>query len=112
MTQTKLKVGPAKHMQGGLISIGFYGEGAVALMIESDRGREAVATVNIPEIDLPDEQIILKDWSENEGIPEALEKAGLIVLTGESVPTGFVLAPIAKMRDALLKEVQKARDTS
>ncbi len=104
--KTNLEVGPAKHTQGGYISIGFYGEGAVALMVESARGREAVATVNLPEVNLPPRQIILKGWSENEGIPEALEKAGLVKLTGETIPTGFCFAEIAEMEELLLIEVE------
>jgi len=109
MIHTNLKVGPLKYGQGGTIGIGFYVGGAIALVIESDRGIEAKATVNIPGVILPEGHIILKDWSENEGIPEALIKAGLVELTGESVATGFVNAPIAKMKEPLLQAISKAK---
>ena len=31
----------------------------------------------------------LKGWSENEGLPEALEAAGVVRLTGETAPAGY-----------------------
>ena len=108
--QTNLEVGPAKHTHGGKIGIAFYSDGdAIALTIESDRGVEAKATVNMPEIDLPANHIILKNWSENEGIPEALEKAGLVELTDKGVDNGFIVAPIAKMKEPLLNAIKKVR---
>ena len=109
MRQTNLKVGAATYSQAGSIVIAFYDNGHVALIIESDRGREAVATVNIPEAILNEGEVILKDWSENEGLAEQLEKAGHVKLTERFVPTGFVAAPIAKMSDELIELVEKAR---
>jgi len=109
MFKTLLKVGPATYSKAGTVSIGFYQCGAVALVIESNSGIEAKATVNMPEVDLQKDQIILKNWSENTGIPEALVKAGLVEITSEAVSNGFVAAPIATMKPELLSEVEKAR---
>ena len=44
-----------------------------------------------------DGHVFLKGWSENEGIPEALEKAGIVRLTGYTIPTGFVQAQEAEL---------------
>jgi len=33
--------------------------------------------------------VFLKGWSENEGVPEALVKAGVVKLTGRTVQTGY-----------------------
>lgn len=41
--------------------------------------------------------IFLKGWSENEGIPECLVKAGIVELTGRKVKTGFCEAIEAKL---------------
>jgi len=39
----------------------------------------------------------LKGWSENEGLPEALEAAGVVRLTGKSTPVGFSHAQEAEV---------------
>ena len=41
--------------------------------------------------------VYLKDWSENEGVPEALVDAGLVELTGAHWPTGFCSAKEARL---------------
>lgn len=41
--------------------------------------------------------IFLKGWSENEGIPAALVKAGIVELTGRKIKTGFCEAVEAKL---------------
>jgi len=41
--------------------------------------------------------VFLKGWSENEGIPEALVKAGIVELTGRRVKTGYCEAVEAKL---------------
>ena len=54
----------------------------------------ATATVNIPEMDLKENEVIIKDYSENEGMLEALVAAGIVVPTGRFVDSGFVTCPI------------------
>ena len=54
----------------------------------------AMATVNIPECPLGVDEVIIKDYSENEGMLECLLKAGIIELTGVRVQTGFVECPV------------------
>jgi hypothetical protein len=55
----------------------------------------AVATVNIPEADLPPGEVFIKTWSENEGILTALADAGIVKKTGKAIPIGWVYADIA-----------------
>ena len=50
---------------------------------------EFVATVCLPDEKLVENHVFLKGWSENEGIPEALAKAGVVRLTGRKVRAGF-----------------------
>ena len=57
----------------------------------------ATATTNIAGFKVPDGYILIKDWSENEGMLECLTKAGVIEPTGEKVSTGFVQAHVAKL---------------
>jgi hypothetical protein len=57
----------------------------------------AVATVNLDQFPLAPDEVFIKDWSENEGIKDALVKAGIVASTGERVPTGFVEADVCKL---------------
>jgi len=65
-----------------------------ALFIMRDNIIQATASVNVGGIScsLKDNLILLKGWGENEGLPEALEDAGVVRLTGNKVKTGFCYA--------------------
>lgn len=92
-------VGPSKNSKGGQVKVGFYRDGSMALFVDSDRGRECTATVCLAP-DGPESEygfVWLKGWTENEGVPEALEKAGIVRRTGETYNTGFVKAELAKI---------------
>jgi hypothetical protein len=83
-----------------------YSNGRTALqLVESETGEPiATATVNIPEISLEPNEIIIKDYSENEGIFEALVKAGIVISTGKMVENGFVKCPICIYIPQTIKE--------
>lgn len=114
MRITSLTVGPAKFSRGGQIAVAFYGNGEPALIIiAADGEREAVATVCLDAPIIGPEKVWLKGWSENESIPEALEKAGLIKLTGEEYicshwATHTVVALEADVMPELAKEIAAA----
>ena len=84
-----------------------YQNGRVALQlvaIADDMGNEvykgapiAMATVNLPEIELKDDEVIIKDYSENEGMLEVLEKAGIVKFIGQHAKSGWVTVPICKL---------------
>jgi len=61
------------------------------------------ATVNVPEAYVPEGHVLLKGWSENLGLPQAMVEAGIVELTGVKVPTGMVEAEEAK----LLREIDE-----
>lgn len=72
--------------------------GRRALILTDKNGTvEYVATVNIPEEPLGKKEVIIKDYSENEGIQASLIKAGVIKPTGRSVDTGFVTCDICEV---------------
>lgn len=56
-----------------------------------------IATVNIPDVHIEVGQVIIKDYSENEGIFKTLCKAGIIEPTGKSISTGMVTCPIGRL---------------
>ena len=59
----------------------------------------AVATVNVAGVSevLPEDQVVIKDYSENEGMMAALVEAGIVEDTGERASFGYVSAPIGKV---------------
>lgn len=57
----------------------------------------AVATVNVPEYNLPDGHVLIKDYSENEGIAEALVNAKIIEPTNESIEMNWVTIKMYKL---------------
>lgn len=58
----------------------------------------AMATVNIPTVPLADDEVIIKNYSENEGIEQVLIDAGIIEPTGKIVAGGFVQMNICKLK--------------
>jgi len=54
----------------------------------------ATCTINIPECSLAADEVIIKDYSENEGMLQALLDAKVVELTGREVQSGFITAPI------------------
>jgi len=85
-----------------------YSNGRTALLLVDAKTGEsiAVATANLPHESLEPGQVFIKDHSENHGMLEALEKAGIVKATGETVHSGFVQVPKA----TLLSEFQKILD--
>jgi len=80
---------------------GHYEDGSTAIQAISLQGEPMfIATVDLDE--KPAEGcVFLKGWSENEGVPNALVKAGIVELTGRKIKTGYCEAEEAKL---LLKE--------
>ena len=66
-------------------------------LFDSDGEPYMVASVNLPQYPCPDEHTFIKDWSENEGILDALVSQGIVELTGTTVETGFVHAHLVKV---------------
>lgn len=70
-----------------------YSNGRTALQLTDETDGESVvmATVNIPEYaDMASDEVIIKNYSENEGIKEALELQGVIGPAILELESGFV----------------------
>ena len=65
-----------------------YSNGRIAIQLMCEEGPMAIATVNIPEVSLKDNEVIIKDYSENQGVLAALIKARVIKKTRREVPIG------------------------
>lgn len=59
---------------------------------DEDSGLVAVATINIPDAEVGMNEVLIKDWSENEGMVEALQRAGVIGPVLDMVPSGYTAA--------------------
>lgn len=56
-----------------------------------------MATVNIPEIPLDKDEVIIKNYSENEGILNVLVAEGIVERTGKAVEVGYNICEICKL---------------
>lgn len=106
-----MKIGPASFTKGGTVQFGQYGNGETSIQIVADDGSgemEATATVNVEPYGAHlagPKHVWLKSWSENEGIPEALQEAGICELMEEIFCIGQSLAILAKLSEAALSEI-------
>lgn len=76
-----------------------YGNGrpALQLMDAEDGSPVAVATINIPEENLKENEVIIKDYSENAGMYNALLDAGIISEQKRAVASGYIIAPVCDL---------------
>jgi len=71
----------------------FYGStGRIALPLYdiADGSPVAVATLHMPELMLAADEVVIKDYSENEGLLDTLVAAGVVSTPLREVPSGFV----------------------
>ena len=73
------------------------GRPAIALFDCEDGSPVACATVNVPEIPLAIDEIIVKDYSENAGMLDALVAAGIVTTTDKTVPLGFTVGHVCRL---------------
>ena len=75
-----------------------YPNGRVALIHQGKDGSMITkVTTNIPEIELADGEVIIKNYSENEGILEALIGQGVVSQPIRFIKSGFISFPIVKL---------------
>lgn len=80
------------------VYIGRYANGQTLLTLScEDCLPMATASVSIPEYSHGCGRVFIKNWSENQGILEALVEAGIVEDTGEKVPTGFAEAHVCRL---------------
>lgn len=73
------------------------GRKAISLIDAKDGSPVANATLNLPGIELESDEVIVKNYSENEGIRPALIEAGIIGPILRTVSTGYVTATVHKI---------------
>lgn len=85
--------------------IGWYSNGNLGIILVDveDGGTVAKATINT-DVELPESQVAIKDYSENEGITEALLKAGVIKKFIKTIFTGYLAVPVFTVCKDLISE--------
>lgn len=84
--------------QDAVVRFKRYGDGSLALVIESLTGeRLCVATTAVEGAYVPPGLVLIKDYSENEGVLEALVKAGIVEEPTDAVASGFAMIPVCKL---------------
>ena len=80
------------------VDTGYYGNGRLAVtLLEVDTHEPImVATVNLPDADLAEDEVAIKNWSENEGVLRFLIANDLVHPPHRKISTGFVQAEICK----------------
>lgn len=79
------------------ISLGRYASNnrKMITLIDAEDGMPyATASINLPDVLLMDDEIAIKDYSENEGMFRFLLDNNIITDTGKEVQSGFVTVPI------------------
>lgn len=74
-----------------------YGNKSIAITAVSGIGEPMFTATVALDVMPADGCVFLKGWSENEGVPEALVKAGVVELTGRKEATGYCEAIEAKL---------------
>lgn len=79
-----------------------YSNGRIAIQYYSYEGeygpeQECVATINLPDQPLEKNEVIIKIYSENEGLYEMMLQAGHIGPELRRINSGFISAPVCKL---------------
>lgn len=79
-----------------------YGNGRHALRLydEEDGHPYMTVSINMPIEDLEDDEVIIKNYSENEGILDTLIEAGVVSEPVKYIQAGFTSVPVVKLLDA------------
>ena len=74
----------------------YYYNGRVHILLIDAHTREPIAncTVNVPEEKQNDDEVFIKDYSENVGMVDSLVEANIINRPHRFITTGFVTIPV------------------
>lgn len=77
------------------VQLGEYPNGRTSIWLFDERNNPYMkATVNIPDVVIDDDEVIIKNYAENEGILEVLINERIVFPTGRMVRTGYTECPV------------------
>jgi hypothetical protein len=81
------------------LKFGKYSNGRTAIeLIDCEDGFPLMtATVNLPDAEIQDDEVIIKNYSENEGVLEFLIKNEIVSPPTRTIPTGWVTCQVVKL---------------
>lgn len=82
------------------------GRSALQLIDAEDGSPIATATVNLPDEPLGQNLVFIKDYSENEGMLDALVAAGVVQPTGQTVRSGYVEVMVCELQPPFREPTQ------
>ena len=92
-----------------ITSPGVYEDGAPALTITQMSGEKSITPTVCIDVAPEPGCVMIKDWSENEGILDALICAGIIEKTGRQHSTGYCWAEQCKLTPLGLDIVERGK---
>jgi hypothetical protein len=79
-----------------------YDNGRLAIrLFDPSEGLITTATTNLPEVSLGEDEVFIKDYTENVGVLSFLLDNGFVEQTGRTVRSGYVAIPIVKITPKL-----------
>jgi len=82
------------------VSVDRYRNNRAAIQLYAPDGPLAVMTVNLPEVQLADNEAIMKLGQENVRVAEAFLANGWLEETGRTATSGFCTYPILRVKEA------------
>ncbi|MFB2836595.1 hypothetical protein [Floridanema evergladense] len=86
------------------VKVSRYADGLTPCLrlVDSEGIPVATATVNVSNLQLAPDCVVIKNYSENEGILEALIAAEILHPTGQTVPVGHCIGHICQLTSKML----------
>ena len=79
------------------------GNKCISLVDTRDGGPVATATVNIEGVELPANEVMIKDYSENKGMLRALQDSNVVGRIVDVIQSGYVDIPVVTLSDNLME---------
>ena len=87
------------------------GRGLSLRLVDAEDGSSiARATSQLPGMTLPSDEVLIKNYSENAGVLDALTMAGLLTVTGRTVRSGHATLHQARLTPLLADQWERFRE--
>lgn len=113
----RLAVGPTTFGPGGFVEFARYANGETAMVLRASATRDsepqckATVCLDFQPWLLAEDEVVIKTWSENAGVLEALEQSGVLKRTGEVQIVGHACeAHRCKLTVGALAELKRQRE--